>query len=558
MPFFLVLSAATFDSGGYINLLKLLPVVVIFFGWARLMTWLDKDAIAAHLPREILNTGLFIVGLIAFAFFFVIPNYWVALGAVVVVILASVLAYMAMRQRSVGLGDLKSELGGITRGIKKERKAKAREGEVQLLAKSGPVPVPERDDPDYVGYEAVQEMLVEPLRKNAERIEMRPSGDASAVQYVVDGVAYSGAALDPQTASACLAYLKKNAGLDVEDRRKPQVGSIKAALDGKRHELEIATAGTTAGESMRITVNPRGAGQFTLDTIGLLPDQLELVQQIIQEPRGIVLVCAPRANGLTTLLYSLLRSHDAFVLHIQTIERAPRQDLEGITQNKLPLNASTADEARQVEWVASTQPDILMIDEVTNSASAHELIRLASEGKRVYVGMRAGTTFDALAMWRRLVGDDGLATSELRLIIAGRLLRRLCMACKVAYTPDSETLRKLNMDPQRVQKLYQARTQSLRDNRGHEIPCEFCQDLHFKGRFGVYELFLVDDEVRQAIASGGTVNQLKTIFRKQRLRYLQELALAQVEAGETSIQEVLRVLRAEPQAAPQQQAPAKK
>jgi general secretion pathway protein E/type IV pilus assembly protein PilB len=128
------------------------------------------------------------------------------------------------------------------------------------------------------------------------------------------------------------------------------------------------------------------------------------------------------------------------------------------------------------------------------------------------------------------------------------------MACKVGYSPDPESLRKLNMDPNRVTQLFQARTQPLRDPKGNPMTCDFCQDLRFKGRFGVYEVFVIDDEARSAVLAGGTLNQLKTIFRKGRGRYLQEMALAQVEAGETSVQEVLRVLKGPEQAQQRAQA----
>ena len=133
------------------------------------------------------------------------------------------------------------------------------------------------------------------------------------------------------------------------------------------------------------------------------------------------------------------------------------------------------------------------------------------------------------------------------MIINERILRKLCNACKVGYAPDPNTLRKLGMNPDKSTTLFQARTQPLRDQKGNAIPCEFCQELRFKGRFGVFETFVIDDEARQAAAAGGSVNQLKAIFRKQRSRYLQEAALYQVEQGETSVQEVLRVLRSSDQ-----------
>jgi hypothetical protein len=116
------------------------------------------------------------------------------------------------------------------------------------------------------------------------------------------------------------------------------------------------------------------------------------------------------------------------------------------------------------------------------------------------------------------------------------------MACKVGYTADPDQLRRLNMSPEKVGKLFQARTQPLRDPKGNPLVCEFCQDMRYIGRVGIFEMFRVDDEVREAIAAGGSVNQLKAIFRKQRQKYLQESALARVEVGDTSVQEVLRVM----------------
>jgi type II secretory ATPase GspE/PulE/Tfp pilus assembly ATPase PilB-like protein len=159
--------------------------------------------------------------------------------------------------------------------------------------------------------------------------------------------------------------------------------------------------------------------------------------------------------------------------------------------------------------------------------------------------MVAGNTFDTLSAWRKLCGDEKLAMSQLKMVIAGRTLRRLCVACKQGYTPDPETLRKLNMDPQKVTQLFQARKEPIRDPKGNPIRCEFCNDLRYKGRIGIYEILVVDDEVKQILMAGGSPAQLKTVFRKQRGRYLQEMGLMLVEQGETSVQEVLRVLKAD-------------
>jgi type II secretory ATPase GspE/PulE/Tfp pilus assembly ATPase PilB-like protein len=279
-----------------------------------------------------------------------------------------------------------------------------------------------------------------------------------------------------------------------------------------------------------------------IEDLGMLDKQLERVKQLVATKGGLVLVAAPPGQGLTSLLYAILRAHDAFLSHIVTVERAPDTELEGVTQNKLALNAPPAEEAKAVAWMVSQQPDVVLVSSIEDPRSALELIEFSGE-KRAYVGLRAGNTFEALSQWRKLVGDDKLAVKNLSMIISGRLARRLCSACKLGYAPDPDTLRKLNLDPARVTKLFQARNEPLRDAKGNPIPCQFCHDMRYKGRIGFFEMFPIDDDVREVVAAGASSSQLKAAFRKQKARYLQESALELVEVGETSVQEVLRSLR---------------
>jgi type II secretory ATPase GspE/PulE/Tfp pilus assembly ATPase PilB-like protein len=256
-------------------------------------------------------------------------------------------------------------------------------------------------------------------------------------------------------------------------------------------------------------------------------------------------VSAPKGSGLTTLMYAILRAHDAFLTHIHTIERAPDIDLEGITQNKLAPNATGAEEAKQTRWVIDQQPDTIAITSIEDTSTAMELVKFAKEGKRVYIGVRAGNTQEALAQWVRLIGNEKRALEQLILVISGRVVRKLCNACKVGYAPDPTTLKKLNMDPDRVSKLYQERKEPMRDPKGQPVLCEFCHELHFKGRSGVYEMFIIDEDAKAAAEGGVTSPQMKMAFRKQRAKYLQEQALLLVEKGDTSVQEVLRVLKSD-------------
>lgn len=537
---------AVSEGGGYISIIKVLPPLIVLAIWSRLLTWADKDATDAHLPRIALNVA-FLSGLVlAFGLFFFLPTFLIAFSAVVFVMVAEVATYLVMRHQKVGLQDLKEQFAAWRASGKKEKKSGGDvASQVTLVGKgNAPIPPPAAEDPTRPAYDALQAALTEPLRKGAELITLAPSENGLAVKYQVDGMDYKGQMVERTTGAGAISLLKDAAGLDVEDRRRPQRAMMKMVIDGKRREYRLETAGSTAGEAARFLLDPKKRHDIRIESLGLSQRQFDVMLKLIKEDRtGIVIVATPRAMGLTTAMYAIMRAHDAFLEHLHTVERDPDVDLEGITQNKLPANAPAAEEGKMIGWAISQEPDSIMIPRLEDARSAQDLIRFAKE-KRVYVGMRAGSTFEALNQWRKLVGNDKLAVSELQVVIAGRVLRRLCMACKVSYAPDPGVAKKLGLSPEKAQTLYQARTQPLRDPKGNPVPCEFCLDLRYKGRVGVFEMLVVDDDVKSVVgSSSSSENQLKAVFRKQRGKYLQEEALGLVESGETSVQEVLRVLK---------------
>ena len=544
------LAAGNVEAGGYVSIWKCCVLLLFLLIWARLLTWIDKDSLAAHMPRVALNSG-FVAGLVlALLLFFMLPGFAIAFLAFAFIMIVELTVYLVLRNQKVGLKDLSQQFKDWLNsfGKKKDGSTAAAAGEVQLIGKGNAVLEPPEGEgqdvaAEIAGYEALQQILTDPLRRRAERIEV-VAGERSTNRFYVDGVPYEAPAVAKQNASMAIQLLKGAMGLDISEKRKPQTGTIKANLDGQKHELKVSAAGSTAGEMMTIEVDIKGRYTLGLDDLGFSDDQVAVIREAIADNTGIVLLASPKGQGLTTLEYGIVRAHDAFLTHIQTVERAPEIELEGITQNELPANASANDEAKQINWVVSQEPEVILASRVEDPRSAADLIRFASNEKRAYVGLRAGSTFEALNAWRKLVGDDKLAMKHLKLIIAGRVVRRLCEACKMDYSPDPDTLRKLNMSPDRVGRLYTARTSSLKDGRGHDIVCEYCLDMRFKGRIGIYEVFSIDDEVRQIVHAGGSPNQLKMVFKKQKRRYLQEQALATAVAGTTSLQEIARVMKA--------------
>ncbi|HEY0008383.1 MAG TPA: ATPase, T2SS/T4P/T4SS family, partial [Tepidisphaeraceae bacterium] len=399
------------------------------------------------------------------------------------------------------------------------------------------------DDPQRNAYDALQSLVQTPMKLGAQRIDLRPVEGGAVQRYTVDGVTLEGRNFTRDLATSAIELTKQLAELDPADRRKPQTSKIKIQTEAKvKHDVDVYTAGSSAGEMLKLQIDFKKQYERRVDTLGLLKDQNELLLSTVSAANGVVILTAPEGHGLTNLAYAILRQHDAFLSQIMSIEHDPEIEIEGVKQNKLAANAPAAEESKLVNWLISQEPDVIFVDRIDDPQTAAQLAQYAKE-KRVYVTFRAPTTFDALSAWRKLVGDDQLAVDSVRLVVAERLVRVLCEACKIGYTPDADSLKKMNMSPERVTKLFQARKEPMRDQKGQEVICPFCHGLAYKGRTGVFEMFKVDDEIRQTLLAGGSTAQLKPLFRKQRQRYLQEAALSRVEKGDTSVEEVLRVLR---------------
>jgi type II secretory ATPase GspE/PulE/Tfp pilus assembly ATPase PilB-like protein len=545
----LYILAASVPVGQYANGLKAIPAIILLLAWARALSWVDKDTETARLSREGINSSMMGGLILALFLFLFLPGFWISFAAMVVICGIEAGVYLQMRKQSVGLGDLKGDFKNWIRGLGGKPKEVAEiAGAVQIVGTNGSLlPAPKAQTPEAESYTGIQTLLTDPLVNNAEVIDLGPSEGGISVKYVVDGVSYNGASVSRTVGSAAIGYLKAAAGLDLGEVRKPQKSTLKLNINGKRKELQFETKGSTAGEYARFTLDVKKRHDFTPDTIGFSADQLQKIRDLVKAGGGVTLLTTPKGQGLSALSYAMLRAHDAFLQNLVTIERDPEQDIEGVTQNPLARNATPDEEAKQANWIISQQPDVILLSRPESPAAAGELIRAAGDARRVYFSFYANSAFEALSIWRKFIGDDKLAVSNLNLIINGRVLRKLCSACKQAYTPEPEVLRKLNMDASKVDKLYQARKEPIRDPKGNPIKCEFCNDLRYKGRTGMFEFLLVDDAIKKIATNGQSSEQnagaYKTAFRKQGGRYMQEVGLALVEAGETSVQEVLRVLK---------------
>ncbi|RME40880.1 MAG: hypothetical protein D6788_02420, partial [Planctomycetota bacterium] len=544
--------AAALDGGPYVSPIRVGVILLVFLAWAACAQWVDRDTDVVKTRREQWNLIILSGALVAAFGLFVIPvwsgNMFPAGVAFWVVVTgAPILGYIMHRNgrvrpdhRVLTLGHAKRLLG-LDRG--KTRAIRAKAHRVQIGDHEGKfVDVPD-DYEDALAYSAVQDFLYELLWRRASQAELTAGKERYRLVYKVDGVlAEHDEGVPTENGERIIRFIKKIAGLNVEEVRRPQVGRIEAALlsqDGPPGKMEVRTSGTTAGERLSLRMESE-TRVLRLPELGLAPQRLEALKKIIAKKSGLFLLSSPREHGLTTTQYAILRSHDAYMNHIHTLERRPLTEVDNVTQQ--PFDGANTDVhyARALQTVLRREPDIVLVGECEDHETARLATRAAAEGRKIYMGIEAADSFEALERYLKLLRDPQLAAKTFLGAMGQRLVRVLCTECREAFEPDPALLKKLNLPADKIERFF--RPPTYEEGKKKKV-CQKCQGSGYYGRTGIFELLVADDTVRQLIASGAPIKQIKAHCRKNRMYYLQEEGILKVIDGTTSMNEVLRCLK---------------
>lgn len=549
----LVVAAVPPAGGVYVQPIKILVVIVLLLGWAAVIQWIDRDTDRVKTKREQWNMVVMFGGLVGFLLLLAPPwagpLYFAGLGAWLVLAGGSCLAYVIHRNGRVVPAARVLTADHFKRmfsGGEKKHTVKDRGQRVQLLDSTGKqVPLPE-DQEEGEAFFAVQDFLFDLLWRRVTDVDVLASQDRYRLVYKIDGVASERAdGLSPIEGERIFRFLKRIAGLNAEEIRRPQTGKIQVALlggTGAPGLTEVHTSGTTAGERLRLKM-PSSATLMRVQELGIAEPRMDLVKSLISAPRGLVLFSGPSQTGVTTSQYAFLRSHDAFMQNIYTLERRPLLPLDNITQHTYDGANHDVNYARQLQSVLRREPDIVMVGECDDRETAQIASRSAAEDRKVYMAIAAKDCFDALSRYLGLVEDMRLASEALIGIVSQRLVRILCPECREAFKPDAAMLKKLNLPADKIERFYRPPSQPILDKKGHEIICPKCQGTGYFGRTGLFEVMTVDAAIKKLIAEGAPVARIKSECRKNKMYYLQEEGLLKVIEGTTSLNEVLRVLK---------------
>jgi general secretion pathway protein E len=373
-------------------------------------------------------------------------------------------------------------------------------------------------------------LIREAAEAGASDIHLDAARDGLRVRLRVDGVLSELPAPPHALQAAVLSRLKLLAELDIAERRLPQDGRQRVRLEQREMDLRIATIPTQFGESVTVRLLDRGGRPVTLDELGMGPDVRDGFATLARRRNGIVLVTGPTGSGKTTTLYAALDLRDRLTEKIVTVEDPVEYELQGITQ--VPVHERTGMSfARALRSLLRHDPDVVMIGEMRDEETADIAVRAAMTGHLVLTTLHTNDAIGAIPRLLDLKVPGYMVAATIEGILAQRLVRRTCTDCRRRYRPDPQSVALLAGQP--VGRM------ALERGTG----CPHCRQTGYRGRTGVFELLVFDEPLKEAVTRGADRVRLRDLAAEQGMRTLRQDAWARVQAGITTVEEVLRVVQ---------------
>jgi type IV pilus assembly protein PilB len=367
------------------------------------------------------------------------------------------------------------------------------------------------------------------VRDHASDVHFEVFHDRFRIRFRVDGALYEVDSPPRHLATALVSRIKVMSDLDIAETKLPQDGRIQLSIDGRPVDLRVATLPGISGESCVLRVLDRSSVNLDLEALGFDERERKLLRAVTRLPSGIVLVTGPTGSGKTTTLYALLNEINDPGLKVITVEDPVEYDIEGVVQ--IPIHDDIGvTYAAVLRTVLRQDPDKILVGEVRDGETASVAIEASLTGHTVFATVHTNDAPSAVTRLLDMGLEPFLLSATLEVVLAQRLVRRICERCRSTFEPDDELLRELGPDGERV------RGQRLSFGKG----CEACFRTGYRGRMVLSEILLMDEEIRRAILEGESTGELRRRARSAGMRTLRDSGLSAVLAGRTTLDEVLR------------------
>lgn len=581
--FLLLLDSFPRGPGFYFHPVKLLAVAVVYLAWVRTCWWVDQDCREQGLPTAQWNPLLLGGGLVGLLLVWALPVFPASFLGLLVLYLAPTLFYVRIRNDRVDEAEKVLTTRHLTKlanrylGLKGSRQAveeRKRLIPVRFIGKSSDdrgedaTRVRRAQESEY--YRSALELVHESILKRATDIHLEPTRDEMTVRLRIDGILQPAPAFERETGDAVLNIFKVLADLDITEKRKAQDGSFSAEVqtpvDGappkkkadddddeeeddeskppvqlitRLMDFRVATAGSVSGEKMVMRILDRSRAINDLSRLGMRDRLRDQIRAVVGQPHGMFIVCGPTGAGKSTTLYACLSEIDRYQKNVITVENPVEYHIDNVTQIEINPKAGKTF-ATELRSILRQDPDVIYIGEIRDQETAEIACQAAQTGHMVFTTLHANDTATAIIRLVDLGVQPFMVASALSAILGQRLVRVLCPRCKVAYRPNPELLRKANLPAGRIKAFYRP----PRPDEGEDgQQCEFCSGTGYRGRTGLFELLVVNDQIREMIKENPNIDAIRHEAVKNGMAFLQQDGMRIVIEGDTSIDELLRVAK---------------
>jgi type IV pilus assembly protein PilB len=372
-------------------------------------------------------------------------------------------------------------------------------------------------------------VLLLAIKDHASDLHFEPFENEFKIRIRADGVLYEMVPPPRHLAFAITTRIKVMADLDIAERRLPQDGRIRLSVGGHPVDMRISVLPTMFGESVVMRILDRSVVMLDLGVLGMDPTVLASFREIIRKPNGIVLVTGPTGCGKTTTLYGAITELNQITDKIITTEDPVEYDLDGIIQ--IPIDPAIGNTfAKCLRHILRQDPDKILVGEVRDLETAEIAVQASLTGHMVFSTLHTNDAPSTVTRLRDMGLPPFLITATLEAVLAQRLVRKICKDCREETLPDTETLAQLGLTPDDVvdKKFYRGRG------------CASCNNTGFKGRIGIFEYLLMNDQVRELINRGASTDKIRDAAIRTGMHALRVSGLTKVYSGVTSIEEVVR------------------
>lgn len=375
----------------------------------------------------------------------------------------------------------------------------------------------------------VNAVLNDAIVKKASDIHFEPYEKRFRVRLRIDGNMVETTTQSPASAAAISSRIKIMAKLDIAEKRRPQDGRIKLRTSsGKEMDFRVSVLPTIWGEKVVLRLLDKSNLQLDMTKLGFEPDDLKIFKDAIRVPQGLLLITGPTGSGKTTTIYSALAELNQPDVNISTAEDPVEFNLEGI--NQVQMNADIdLTFANALRSFLRQDPDIIMVGEIRDLETAEIAMKAASTGHLVVSTLHTNDAPQTVARITEMGIAPYIVTSTVTLIVAQRLVGKICENCKVPHSVEPSVLINLGIDTAEVKDYKVFRGKG----------CATCNGSGIKGRIAIFELMQMTEVIKEAVIRGASASEIRNLAKKEGMRTLRRSALLKLKRGETTIEEVL-------------------